>query len=221
MPIDRGIVDEQLQALGESPSWWDHRELRDLPTVLHADEHILAIARGKVARIRWLRRSWLIVVTDQRLLCLRSGGGSGWRQIELPARLIDRVSLRVGPFRARLVVAGGGATYRFLTPRPHAYRLQAALTALGASGKTSMAAIGPSHVVRRMVDHVLALPAAAFAPTLPAPAPPPPRDTTELEQRMQLLEEQVQHLQQQVDFLEDLLQRSHSLPGPGGRTHPS
>ena len=57
MPVDRGAIDQQLRALGEA-SRWNERELRDLPAVLHADETILAISRGKLARLRWMRRSF-------------------------------------------------------------------------------------------------------------------------------------------------------------------
>ncbi|MGH7446291.1 MAG: PH domain-containing protein, partial [Longimicrobiales bacterium] len=110
MPIDRGIIDQQLQALGESSHWWDHRELRDLPAVLDAGEQILALARGKIARVRWLRRSWLIVVTDRRLLCQRSAGRTGWRQLEVSALQFTRVAIRVGVFHGRVLLTAGGQT---------------------------------------------------------------------------------------------------------------
>lgn len=207
MPIDRGIVDQQLQALGEGSRWWDQRELRDLPGVLHEGEKIMALARGKLARVRVLRRSWLIVVTDQRLLCLRAGA-AGWRQVEVHARSMERVAMRVGPFRARVLVLAGGTKYRLLIARPDAYRVHAALSAL-AGGGIAASGLGPTHVVRRMVDHVLALPAAAFAPAVPPPPALPAPDTSGLEQRLHLLEDHVQQLQQQVDFLEDLLRKSH------------
>src|SRR5262245_341222 len=40
MPLDRGTIEEQLHALGESPRWWNRRELRDLPGALNVDEVI-------------------------------------------------------------------------------------------------------------------------------------------------------------------------------------
>ena len=131
MPIDRGTIDQQLRALGET-SRWDERELRDLPTVLHSDETILAISRGKIARLRWLRRSWLIVVTNERLLCLRSSGRS-WRQLEVSASQIARVALRIGVFRGRVIVLTTGSTYRLLVPRWDAYKLLTALSGLAQS----------------------------------------------------------------------------------------
>lgn len=206
MPIDRGVIDQQLQALGESATWWNHRELRDLPAVLDADERILAIGRGKIARIRWLRRSWLIIVSDRRLLCMRSGARTSWRQLEVSADQISRVSLRVGVFRGRVLVAAGGHTYRLLVPRAVAYRLSTALTGLVRTGQERLTGFGPTRMVRRVIDHVLALPAAAFDPTTPAPAAAPVRiDTSQIERRCELLEDQVQELQRQVEFLEQLL----------------
>lgn len=207
MPIDRGVIDQQLQALGESASWWNHRELRDLPAVLDADERILAIGRGKIARLRWLRRSWLIIVSDRRLLCMRSGSRTGWRQLEVSADQITRVSLRVGIFRGRVLIAAGGHTYRLLVPRAVAYRLSTALTGLARAGQERLPGFGPTRMVRRVIDHVLALPAAAFDPTTPAPATAPVVriDTSQLDRRFELLEDQVQELQKQVEFLEQLL----------------
>lgn len=208
MPIDRGIIDQQLQELGESSRWWQERELRDLPAVMHADERILAITRGKLGRLRFTKRTWLMVVTDQRLICLRAAH-SGWRQLEVNSRHIERVSLRVGPFRGRVVVGTNARTYRLLVPRADAYRLNSVLSSAGGAARMYLPGSGPTHMVRRMVDHVLSLPAAAFNPELPSP-PAPPRDTTALEQRVHALEDQIQQLQQQVDFLEELLRKYQS-----------
>ncbi|MBA2670512.1 MAG: hypothetical protein H0U67_09090 [Gemmatimonadetes bacterium] len=48
MPIDRGEIDAQLRAIGEGERWWEQREFRDLPHVLHPDERIQGIINGKV-----------------------------------------------------------------------------------------------------------------------------------------------------------------------------
>lgn len=211
MAIDRGTIDQQLQALGEGTRWWELRELRDLPAVLEADERILAISRGKIARVRWMRRSWLIVVTDRRLLCLRSGRGDTWRQLEVRAAVIERVSLRVGPFRGRVVISAGEARYRLLVPRTEAYRLVTALTSMGSPRRDTLTTIGPTLLVRRVIDHVLSLPAAALGPGAPRQVVPVQPDTSVFDQRVQLLEEQVSELQKQVEFLEELLRRRHAM----------
>lgn len=208
MALDRGIIDQQLKALGESASWWDHRELRDLPSVLNADEEILAISRGKAARPRWLHRSWLIVITDARLICLRSARGSGWRQLELSAHQAERVALRVGLFRGRVLIATPGRTYRLLVPRADVYKLLAAVSSWGIPGKEPLSGFGPTRMARRLFDHVLALPTVALSPDAASGArqrviPPPPNP------RVEVLEDEVQQLRQQVDFLEQLLRERH------------
>jgi hypothetical protein len=225
MPIDRGIIEQQLEALGEGSRWWEQREFRDLPAVLEADEQMLAIARGKVARIRWMRRSWLIVVTQRRLLCLRSGGRASWRQLEVRAGQIARVSLRIGPFRGRVVVVTSGQTYRLLVPSADAYRLQRALSGLGTPPLETGSRFAPARIVHRMIDHVLALPAVALGPDAvhdrpadadasrrPALAPP---DASAIEERVQSLEREVRELRQQVEFLEQLLRERHSASPAG------
>jgi len=210
MPLDRGTIDQQLESLGEGARWWDQRELRDLPSVLVEDEQILAISRGKLGRPRWLHRSWLVVLTDHRLLCLRSSSSPSWRQLEVPNSQVVRVNLRIGPFRGRVMVVTAGRTYRLLLPRTDAYRIQATLAGLVQPGKAVVSGFGPARMARRVIDHVLALPAVALAPQGKPerpPAPPPP-DTSGLERHVQVLEDQILLLQQQVDFMEQLLQRS-------------
>jgi len=210
MAIDRGILDQQLQTLGDATRWWDQRELRDLPGVLRPDEKLLAIARGKIARIRVLRRSWLIVVTDKRLLCLRSGGPTRWQQIEVDADEIERVTLRVGPLRGRVRIVAGSHIYRLLVRRPDSWKLSAALSSLCAQKQEHLTGRGPVLMVRRVFDHVLSLPSVALNPAAP-PRPPAAATNPATDQRLQLLEEQVQQLQQQVDFLEQLLRERQAL----------
>lgn len=211
MPIDRGQMDQQLEALGEGARWWDVRELRDLPTVLQADERIMALARGKIGRPRWLHRVWLIVVTDRRLLMLRSAARSGWRQLELSAAQVTRVTLRIGPLRGRVIVLGGGTKYRLLVQRPDGYRLLNALTNVAAPAKDALTGFGATRIARRMIDHVLSLPAVALGPdAAPALPPAPGVDLRAIEQRFQALEEEIERLREQVDFLEQLLRQRHT-----------
>lgn len=227
MPVDRGYLHEQLRALGEDSSWWEHRELRDLPAVLDDDEQLLAISRGKIARVRWLRRPWLVVVTDRRLLCVRSARRSGWRQLEVAADRITRTALRVGPFRGRVLIRAGGESYRLLLPRAQAYSVEAALASLRTTGGAPALRLAPGRLVHRLIDHVLALPAVAFSPDAPTALPAPSAaaataaaDAADaLDDRLQRLENQVLELRQQVEFLEDLLHdRGSGAPTRGPAT---
>jgi hypothetical protein len=211
--IDRGRIEQQLNAIGEGNRWWDVRELRDLPAVLREDEQILSIARGRLAR---LRRSWLVVLTDQRVLCLRSFAGAGWRHIEIDLQHIERVALRTGPLNGRVLIATAAARHRILMARPDAFRLHANLSSSVAT-RAQLGYVG-GHLVRRMFDHVLALPAVAFGtPELPTALPRPRERDDELDQRVNTLEEQVQQLQQQVEFLEELLRERQLAANATGR----
>ncbi len=206
MPIDRGLIDQQLQALGEGSRWWNVRELRDLPAVMESDERILSITRGKIARPRWLHRPWLILISEQRLLCLRSNARAGWRQFEVPAEQITRVALRVGPARSRIVVVAGGTKHRLLVPRADGRKVLAALSVL-VTPTTLSTSYAPTRMLRQVIDHILALPAVAL--DAPVRLPPPAADDSRLEERLDALEQQVHHLEEHVDFLEKLLRERH------------
>jgi len=207
MPLDRGTIEQQLHALGESPRWWDRRELRDLPGALNADETIKAIAVGKLFRPRLLRRPWLIVVTNSRLLCLCSGTRMSRRQIELLAGEITRVWSGMGVFRSRVVVLAGGEKYRLIVRRPDAFKLLAAISNLVQARPEPLHGAWPTAVAGRVVRHILALPTVALQPEPEKPAAPPVQAVDE--DRLAMLEDQVQRLQQQVDFLENLLRRRY------------
>ena len=209
MPLDRGIVDQQLQALGESSRWWNCRELRDLPAVLHPDEQIQAVARGKVGRVRLMRLPWLIVVTQQRVLCMRSSTRGSWKQFDVAVSQVGRVTLRVGLFRGRLIVDVGAQKYRILVPRADAYKLQSALARVSGPPRMPVPGFAPTRMVHRVIDHVLSLPTVALAPDDPRPPRPagPSPDVTRLDERVQALEQEIFQLSQQVDFLEQLLRQ--------------
>jgi Bacterial PH domain len=210
MPIDRGIIDQQLEALGEGARWWNVRELRDLPAILDAKERILAMAHGKVARVRLLHKSWLIVVTDRRLLCMRSASRKSWRQFDVKASQISRVALRIGPFRGRVIVAANGSTYRLLMARQDANRIVNALSGIATQISQAVSGFAPARMVRRVVDHVLALPAVALTPAEPVKRLPEPPDPFAIDDRMHSLEQEVEELRRQIEFLEQLLRQHQS-----------
>jgi hypothetical protein len=220
MSLDRGVIDQHLQALGESSQWWEERELRDLPSVLHPDERILAIAQGKIGRSRLASRVWLMVVTQRRLLCLRSGRRSGWKQIEVDVDRIERVALRIGPLRGRVLVATSGQTHRLLVPRASAYRLDGVLRQLVRTNRDTESGFAPGRLMHRVVDHVLALPAVALAPLPSRQTPHAAAEAAELRERVSSLEESVQQLREQVAFLEQLLRSRQGAATPGGLLPP-
>ncbi|HUF51164.1 MAG TPA: hypothetical protein VMN60_10040, partial [Longimicrobiales bacterium] len=91
MGVDRGTIDSQLKEIGEGEHWWEQAEFRELSHVLHEGERMLGIAYGKLLGPRrpGIRppRKWLLVVTDQRLICLQQER-YGRKQIDVPATMI-------------------------------------------------------------------------------------------------------------------------------------
>lgn len=208
MPIDRGVIDQQLQVLGEGPGWWELRELRDLPAVLHADERILAISRGRIARRELLWRSWLIVVTDRRLVCLQSVSGTGWRQLEVVASQIGRTTLRVGALRSRVLVSGGGRKFRLRVSRADGYKVFSAISSICTPARSVQGGARPTIMIRRIFNHILDLPAVALDPSAPVPALPA---ASVVDERVSQLEQEVEELRQQVQFLEQLLREKQLM----------
>ena len=210
--MNRGVLEKQLHALGESSSWWEHREMRDLPTVLHEDEEIRAIARGRLGRLRGPRPSWLMVVTDRRLVCLRSSRTT-WRQFEIGAQLISSITLRMRLFGGRLMIVTSDRSFRFQLHQADAQKLLTALARVANCGQDTLS--GPTQMVRRMVNHMLALPAATLntysMPRQPKQIEPKPAAPDE---RVHAMEERIQELQQQVEFLEQLLRQRQAATRP-------
>lgn len=214
MSQDRGVIEQQLTAIGEGSRWWEEREMRDLPSILHRDEEILGIARGRLGRPAVVRLGWLLVVTNHRLLCIRSQGGRGWRQVEMAAGQIQRTGLRVGPLHMRLLVTGGGEKIRAFLRKDEAYKLSRALARIAGPPREVQGGFGPVRMLRRVLDHMLDLPAVALDPSIPAglalssPRPEPPSDD-----RVHELENQVEELRQQIGFLEQLLEEKQTHSG--------
>lgn len=215
MPVDRGQIDAQLREIGEGERWWEQREFRDLPHILHADEKIQGLITGRVLgaprpRVR-PTGTWLIVATDQRLLCLRQERFAR-KQIEVAAGQITRVhqssrlrgyqiSIETARQKLRIRISKADA-FRFagaiapLIPAPAARRMDTDLEPLSwLPGITTVAALpGFSGVVSRMA--MLSPPDYASREQL-----------LRLEDTVDVLRSEVERLQQQVGFLEELLQK--------------
>jgi hypothetical protein len=223
MPVDRGEIDAQLRDIGEGERWWERREFRDLPHILHQDERIRGLVDGRVAARRPRLRpggTWLIVATDQRLLCLRQERFAR-KQVEVPAGEITRVrqSARLGGYQ--LTIETAQRRLRIRIAKGDAFRFAGALAPLfpGRPAATPLELEPLSWLPG--IDTVAALPGfGGIVSRIAMLSPPDPASATEL-QRLQetvdLLRSDVERLQQQVAFLEDLLQRRAEeslLPGP-------
>jgi hypothetical protein len=180
MPVDKQVVESQLAAIGEIDRWWNTAEARLLPDILGSEETILAVVDGKLReRIRRSRR-WLVVVTTHRLVALRGGRRLGRWQFEVPASELGSVSHHSGLLRTTVLLATPDQKYRLRVQKRDASRFVTALSALmnrGGSRNASIQAASPSS------------------------------GSAAVDDRIDLLEDEIARLREQLDFMENLLRR--------------
>lgn len=218
MPVDRSSIDEQLREIGEGERWWEQREFRDLPYILHPGERIRGITLGKLLGRRRprlpLAAPWLFVATDQRLLCLRHERFAR-KQVDIPWSQITRLHQRGGLRSHEVVVETPERRYRLRVPRQDALRFATTLTQLAPRPQRPVADLGPLAWIPGMTT-VAALPGFSGVVTKVAMLSPPDYATRvekleatveRLQGEMDRLQSEVEQLQQQTSFLEALLQK--------------
>ncbi|MEX2572300.1 MAG: PH domain-containing protein [Gemmatimonadota bacterium] len=215
MAVDRGVIDAQLKDIGEGARWWEQREFRDLPYVLHPDEQIHGLLNGKLLGGRRPRllpaRQWLIVATSQRLICLRQERFAR-RQVEFAAGEIVRLDHRSRLRDYQIVVETPQRRYRIRLPKDQAFRFIGALGPLLPRQRVQPVPpeLEPLSWIPGMTT-VATLPVVAGIISKVSMLSPPDysdRDRVErLEGTVERLQSEVEQLQQNVAFLEELLER--------------
>lgn len=220
MSVDRGAMDEQLRDIGEGEHWWERREFRELCHILHGDERISGIVSGRLLGRRRPRLpgtgEWLIVATDQRLICLRQER-FGRKQIDLPRELIVRIEQTSGLRSYQITVRTVARRYRLRIPKADAFRFARALAPLMPSG--------PAPGLPPALEPLAWIPGMTAVATLPGvarlvsefSAPPVPseamrRSVHHLETTVERLETDVERLQEHVAFLQQLLEERAGEP---------
>jgi hypothetical protein len=204
MPVDRSVIDAQLRDIGEGDRWWEQREFRDLPYILHADERIRAVVNGKLLGRRrpriFPRAQWLVVATDQRLLCLKEER-FGRQQVDLPLGQIGGLRHTTGMRGVLVTVDTPGSRFRLRIAKGDAFRFIGALSPL----LPQLAAA---------VDAALGLPASQRPGLLarvgvggsPSGDFVSRAELARVEETVHRLEGEIDRLQQHVEFLENLLE---------------
>jgi hypothetical protein len=181
--------------------WSDRPEVQSLPELLAPNERIAFVGGGVVAG-KFTAREWLIVLTDQRLLCVVGTNPITRRLVELSLASIRSVDCRRGPLRSTVIVKTGQGKFRISNMK------RAAASDLFAAISEPLRA---RHRARRPNPLTWLTQPAAVAP---APEPviyhAPPVDlearVRRLEELNESLESEVAQLREQVAFLEELLQ---------------
>jgi hypothetical protein len=220
MPVDRGTIEAQLRDIGEGERWWEHQEFRDLPHVLQRTETIRALAKGKLLGMRRPRirpaPSWLFVITDERLICLRRLRHAR-EQVDFTPGVVTGLRQGGGIFAAQIVLRTERRRYRVRIAKDDAVRFAAALNQL-----FPHQAAPPIHPDLEAVAWIPGVARVAALPgvsglvskvsMLTSPPLASPEHVARLEARVVSLQAEVERLRNQVglmqehiDFMEDLL----------------
>lgn len=92
--------------------WSDREEARAIPELLREGEGVVCVGSGTVLRSGRLAQSrWLVVLTDQRLLCIKGRAAATRRVIEMPVTAIRSVE-RKGLLKSTLTLDTGYGNLR-------------------------------------------------------------------------------------------------------------
>jgi hypothetical protein len=105
MAVDKSIVDDQIAKLGDFDRWFTKKERNYLHEVMSPGETIQAMTSGYLDG-----NTWLVTVTDKRVLFIDKGLIYGLNQMELPLSQIRSISHKTGIIFGKIEVSTGGGT---------------------------------------------------------------------------------------------------------------
>ncbi|CAA9368990.1 MAG: hypothetical protein AVDCRST_MAG68-5280 [uncultured Gemmatimonadetes bacterium] len=213
MPIDRGAIDAQLRDIGEGDRWWEYREFRDLPHILHVDEQIKGLITGKLLGARGPRirmaGAWVFVATTHRLIALKQERFAR-KQVEIAAGQIIRIQPSTRLRSSQIVVETPQRRYRLRVPKSEAFRFAGALATLMPAAPAQPPAL-ETESWSWFPRSVAALPGVAGLVERVSPRSGPDYPSREHFERLELtveaLQNEMERLRNQVSFLEDLLRK--------------
>ena len=127
MAQDKAIVDSQIKALGNFSRFLVRSEIQFLPEILRQNEQLHALTSGRFKD----HDNWLVVVTDQRILCLYKGIFFGMKQVELPMHQISGIGHQTGMMFGEIVATtSGGSEALTMIPKSDVVMVAAALSEL-------------------------------------------------------------------------------------------
>jgi hypothetical protein len=100
MPASKEEIDLQLKNIGDFGKWFTKKEIKHLPEVLDKGEIIKAITSGM-----YDGTTWLIVVTEKRILFLDKGMIYGLKQVEIPIRQVSAISHKTGLIQGTIEIS--------------------------------------------------------------------------------------------------------------------
>lgn len=91
MTVEKSVIDEQIANLGKFDKLFTKKEIKYLPEIIMPGETIRAITSGMLDG-----NSWLITVTDRRIVFLDKGIIFGLKQIEFPLKQVSSITHKIG-----------------------------------------------------------------------------------------------------------------------------
>jgi len=97
---------DELKRENGDDRFFTGREIKMLPEVLHADERLISLCSGFTDGT-----TWLIVLTDRRIVLLDKGMFWGMKEISIDLNKVNSISQKSGLFLAKITVGDGAAGY--------------------------------------------------------------------------------------------------------------
>jgi hypothetical protein len=170
--------------------WSELPVVQELPHVLWPDEIVRAVFTGSIAhRVRPNSRKWLIVLTDQRVLCLKQRRTSNApKVIDVSYDSLTHVTTRARVISATVILTTAVGTLRLRVSRADAHRIAQSIS-----------------TVRRGQTPIYITPAQPSAHQLSEQQRSSQHRVERLESNVDQLEAELARMQRQVEFLEQLL----------------
>ncbi len=99
-------IGEQMKALGTFDTFFTKKEIKYLPEILRPGETLKAMTSGMLDA-----NTWLITVTDQRVIFLDKGMIWGLKQLEIPLKAITGVILKTGLMFGGINITAASVTH--------------------------------------------------------------------------------------------------------------
>lgn len=97
---------DELKRENGDDRFFTGREIKMLPEVLGPDERLISLCSGLTDGT-----TWLIVLTDRRILLLDKGMFWGMKEISIDLNKVNSITQKAGLFFAKIIVGDGAAGY--------------------------------------------------------------------------------------------------------------
>lgn len=126
MSVSREVVEEQLRGLGHTHGFFTAKELHYLPDILAEGETLRAVTSGF-----YEARTWIIAITNLRLVFLDKGFLYGLRQLNMPLAQISSISQKCGFVFGEIEVATSSGSKTITNiPKKQVLKISAVLAEL-------------------------------------------------------------------------------------------